>query len=50
MFENALSDTVYWQTKKVDQLYTVSSPCLDGHKLEELESVENYHKCAHRLP
>ena len=41
MLENALSDTASWQTKKVEQLYKVSSPCLDDHqfKLEELESV-----------
>ena len=41
MFENALSDTASWQTKKVEQLYKVSSLCLDDHqfKQEELESV-----------
>ena len=40
MLENALWETASWQ-KKTEQLYKVSSPCLDDHqfKKEELESV-----------
>ena len=40
MLENALRTTASWQTKR-QQLYEVSSPCLDVHHLqkEELESV-----------
>ena len=52
MLENALSDTASWQTKKVEQLYKVSSPCLDDYQLkqEELASVgELSKKYAHRL-
>ena len=39
--KNALSDTSNWQTKKVEQLFKVSSPCVDDHqfKQEELETV-----------
>ena len=39
MLQNAMSDS--WQTKKVEQLCKVSSPCLDDHqfKQKELESV-----------
>ena len=41
MLENALRDTASWQTKKEEELYIVSSPCLGDHqcKQEELESV-----------
>ena len=41
MLKNALKDIVNWQTRKTEQLYKVSSPCLDDHhfKKEELESV-----------
>ena len=39
MLGNALIDTASLQTKKVEQLHKVSSPCLDVHqvKKEELE-------------
>ena len=41
MVENALSKIANWHTKKVEQLYKVTSLCLDDHqfKQEELESV-----------
>ena len=41
ILENSLSDIVNWQSKKTEQLYKVSSFCLDHHpfKQEELESV-----------
>ena len=41
MLNNVLSGAVNWQKKKVEQLYKVSSPCLDGHQLKQkdLESV-----------
>ena len=40
MLKNASRETVNWQTKKVEQLYKVSSPCLEDHqfKQEKLES------------
>ena len=40
MFKNALRDTSELANKQTEQLYKVSSPCLDGHqfKKEELES------------
>ena len=39
--KKALRGTAGWQTQKVEQLYKVSSPCLDDHqfKKEEFESV-----------
>ena len=39
--KSALKDIVRWHTKKVEQFYKVSCPCLDDHKFkqEELESV-----------
>ena len=41
MLKNALRDVAKWRTKKREQLYKVSSPCVDDHqfKQEELESV-----------
>ena len=51
MLENALSDTVNWQTKKVEQLYKVSSLCWDDHqfKQEELESVGELSKVCSQI-
>ena len=42
MLKNALKDIANWQAKRrTEQLYKVSSPCLDEHrfKKEDLESV-----------
>ena len=41
MLKNALRDIANWRTKKIEQLYKVSSPCSGDHhfKKEELESV-----------
>ena len=50
MLKNALSDTVNWAHKKIEQLYKVSTSCLDDHQLkqEELESVgELSEVCSH---
>ena len=50
MLNNALKDTANWRSKR-QQLYKVSSPCLDGHqfKKEELESVRELSVYAHKL-
>ena len=41
MLNDALKDFVKWPTGRTEQLYKLSSPCLDGHnfKKEELETV-----------
>ena len=41
MPRNAWNDIVSWQTKTTQQLYKVSTPCIDDHHLkeEELKSV-----------
>ena len=39
MLENVWNGIANWQTKKTEQLYKVSHPCLDDHQIrkEELE-------------
>ena len=51
---NALKDTANWRTKKKnkEQLYKVSSPCLDDHHFEKernLNQSEACQKYAHKL-
>ena len=43
---NVLNGSASWQTKTIEQLYKVSTPCLDDHQLknEEMEMVEELSK------
>ena len=50
MLNNALTDIANWRTKR-QQLYTVSSPCLDDHhfKKEERESLGELSKACSQI-
>ena len=50
MQRNVWSDTVSWPTRRTQQLYKVSTPCIDDHhfKEEEMKSVgESSQVCSH---
>ena len=51
MLKNALRDTANWQIKKTEQLYKVSSLCMDDHhfKKEELGSVGELSKVCSQI-
>ena len=51
MLKNALRDTANWQIKETEQLYKVSSLCLDDHhfKKEELGSVGELSKVCSQI-
>ena len=49
MQRSVWNDIVSWQTKRTQQLYKVSTPCIDDHhfKEEEMKSVgELSHVCS----
>ena len=44
MLKNAWKDIANWRTRKTEELYNVSKPCLDEHNF-----LENCQKCARKL-
>ena len=49
--KSALKDIVSWRTKSQEELYTVSTPCMDDHhfKKEELDSVGELSKVCSQI-